>query len=109
MTMLSLRVLFIVHIIFYSLWAIWTAVFIATGWAEGEDAWFGALGAGFVLTCVTMLPITFVLGLFAGVVLSLRGPAEECLYWAQDMRDHLRKRFGRAPGASRSTPRRPLP
>ncbi len=78
------------HIIFYSLWAVWFTVFMVTGWAEGDDAWFGALGAGFISTCVTMLIVMLVLGLFTGLALSL----QDCFCWARDMRDSLRKRFG---------------
>ena len=75
------------HIIIYSLWAVWTVVFIATGWA---DAWFGALGAGLVLACISMLILMLALGLFTGLALSL----QDCFYRVRDMRDRLRKRFG---------------
>ena len=63
---------------------------MATGWAEGDNAWFGALGAGFVLACLSMLILMLALGLFTALTLSL----QDCFYWVRDMRDSLRKRFG---------------
>ena len=57
------------HIIFYSLWAVWSVVFMATGWA---DVWFGALGAGLLLALVTAVPLALMGGAIMASVLMVR-------------------------------------